>query len=82
MLRTLSLIIGSGGLVAGLVAFFKLRSDTAKTTVEAAGGAVIVQAGVITSLREEIARLTEERDEARGALAAIDERKTARGDSE
>lgn len=78
VLQIIVAILGSGGVIAGLVAFFKLRSDNARTTVGAAEGAVIVQSGVITSLREEIARITEERDELRGLLAVLDEQKQAR----
>jgi hypothetical protein len=60
-----SSIIGSGGLVTAAVAFYKLRSETNKITVDAAEGAVIVQSGVITSLNSEIRRLKEELEEER-----------------
>jgi predicted RNase H-like nuclease (RuvC/YqgF family) len=60
-----SSIIGSGGLVTAAVAFYKLRSETNKITVDAAEGAVIVQTGVITSLNSEIKRLKEELEEER-----------------
>lgn len=79
VLQIIVAILGSGGVIAGLVAFFKLRTDNARTTVGAAEGAVIVQSGVITSLREEIARIREERDELRELVDAIDERKQKRG---
>jgi cysteine synthase len=71
-------VLGSGGIIGGVVAFFKLRPENARTTVGAAEGAVIVQSGVIASLRDEITRLREERDELRELLEVIDERKTAR----
>ncbi len=51
--------LGAGGVLAGLVALVKSRSETAKTVVEAAGGAVVVQASVITGLTAEISRLRE-----------------------
>lgn len=84
-LQILTWVVGSGGVVTGIVAFFRMRSDNARTTVSAAEGAVIVQSGVITSLREEnlrlheeCARYREERDELRELLKVIDERRTER----
>ncbi len=64
-----------GGFLTAIVAVIKARSETAKTMVDAAGGAVMVQSSVITSLHGEIARLREllteairERDEYREAV--------------
>lgn len=73
-------MVGSGGVIGSLVTLLRLRSDTARTTVSVAEGAVIVQAGVIDSLKDENARLHEKCAALGKALAAIDERKTARGE--
>lgn len=75
---TVLTILGGGGLIGGLVALFRLRSDTARTTVSAAEGAVIVQSNVITNLQNENTRLREANEELRELLAVIDERKNAR----
>lgn len=77
-LQVLAIVLGSGGVIGGLVTLLRLRSDTARTTVSAAEGAVIVQSGVISSLRDENTRLREANEELRELLAAIDERKNAR----
>lgn len=60
IMQTLAILIGSGGLLAGIVALFKIRPDIANVSVKSAEGAVIVQSGVITSLRQEIERLSED----------------------
>lgn len=46
----------SGTLGTVIVALLRVRRDNEKTVVDSAQGAVIVQHGVITSLREEIER--------------------------
>lgn len=45
------------GVVAAVVALFKLRPDTNRVVVSAAEGAVVVQTSVITNLQKEIERL-------------------------
>lgn len=78
ILQILAIVIGSGGTIGGLVTLLRLRSDTARTTVSAAEGAVIVQSNVITNLQNDNERLREANEELRELLAAIDERKNAR----
>lgn len=78
ILQILAIVIGSGGTIGGLVTLLRLRSDTARTTVSAAEGAVIVQSNVIANLENENTRLREANEELRDLLAMIDERKNAR----
>lgn len=78
ILQILAIVIGSGGTIGGIVTLLRLRSDTARTTVGAAEGAVIVQSNVITNLENENTRLREANEELRELLAVIDERKNAR----
>lgn len=77
-LTVVSLILGGGGAISSVVAFFRLKSDKARTTVSAAEGAVFVQSNVINNLEKDNARLREENEELRDLLAVIDERKNAR----
>lgn len=77
-LQILAIIFGAGGAIGGLVTLLRLRSDTARTTVSAAEGAVIIQSTVIDNLRDERARLREENEELRELLEVIDERKRVR----
>lgn len=50
-------IVGTGGIIGGLVALLKVRPESGKLIVEAAEGAVLVQAGVMRELRAEIEAL-------------------------
>lgn len=56
-LSVLTILIGGGGIATGVVALFKIKPEVARVTVSAAEGAVLVQTGVIASLRAEIERL-------------------------
>ena len=78
LLEILAIVIGSGGTIGGLVTLLRLRSDTARTTVSAAEGAVIVQSNVIANLDNENDRLREENQELRDLLDLIDERRRLR----
>lgn len=49
--------LGAGGVLGGVAAIAKSRSESARTVVGAAEGAVLVQSGVIAALNAEIARL-------------------------
>lgn len=73
-------IIGSGGLAGAVVALIKVRPEATRITVDAAEGAVVVQTGVITDLRNENERLNDliedERKECDRKLA-IQDRKIA-----
>jgi hypothetical protein len=50
----------SGGFLGGIYLLLKLRPEAGQITVTAAQGAIIVQTGVIDTLREELIRLREE----------------------
>lgn len=55
-------LVGGGG---GIVALFKMRPEVSRVVISSAEGAVVVQSGVITDLRNEISRLRTELDEER-----------------
>lgn len=61
-------LLGSGGFLAGIYALLKLRPEAGQITVTAAQGAVIVQSGVIDSLRQELNRLSDELEDMRMEL--------------
>lgn len=63
----ISAIMG-GGFLSGVYALLKLRPEAGQITVTAAQGALIVQTGVIESLREELQRLAAEIQELRQDL--------------
>lgn len=65
----ISAIMG-GGFLSGVYALLKLRPEAGQITVTAAQGALIVQTGVIESLREELQRLAGEIQELRQELEA------------
>lgn len=50
----------SGGFLGGIYLLLKLRPEAGQITVTAAQGAIIVQTGVIDTLREELERMREE----------------------
>jgi hypothetical protein len=50
-------LIGGGGLLSGIYAILKLRPEAGQIVVTAAQGALVVQAGVIDDLNDEIKRL-------------------------
>lgn len=55
-------VVGGGG---GIVALFKMRPEVSRVVISSAEGAVVVQSGVITDLRNEITRLRVELEEER-----------------
>lgn len=70
-LQIIQIILGfllSGGFLAGIYAILKIRPEAGQITVTAAQGAVIVQSGVIDSLKEELIRLSGEITELRQEL--------------
>lgn len=71
-------VLGSGGLIGGIVALAKVRPESGRMIVEAAEGAVVVQSGVITELRNDLAEVREEaereREECNARLEACGER--------
>lgn len=52
-------LLGTGGIVGAVVAIIKLRPEAGQIVVQSAEGAVIVQSGVIATLRAEVERLQE-----------------------
>jgi len=46
-------VLGAGGLIGAVVALVKLRPESGQIVVTAAQGALIVQTGVIDSLRDQ-----------------------------
>lgn len=68
-------LVSAGGIFGGIVALLRVRPESGKLVVEAAEGAVIVQSGVIESLREELGELSERLDTAREDLDAELERR-------
>lgn len=60
------LVLGGGGIAAGVVALIKVRPEAGQVVVTAAQGALVVQSGVIDELKEELVRvhgeLNRERD--------------------
>lgn len=53
-------VTGFAALIGAIVALYKVRPEAGQIAVTAAQGAVIVQTGVIDSLREELRRLESE----------------------
>lgn len=47
-------LIGSTGVIGAIVAFYKLKPETGQILVSTAQGVVIMQTGVIESLREDL----------------------------
>jgi cell division protein FtsB len=50
-------VVGSGGIIGAIVAFLKVRPEAGQIAVTAAGDALVVQSGVITTLRDENTQL-------------------------
>jgi len=89
LLNIIAIIIGSGGIVGGIAAAFRIGPDRTRLVVGAAQDAVVVQKSVIESLTAEIDRLHEEKglceeevQELRDLLDLINERKINRRRSE
>lgn len=74
-------VLLSGGFLGGIYALLKLRPEAGQIVVTAAQGALIVQSGVIDSLREELAatrednaQLREENVKLRNRVSALERR--------
>jgi hypothetical protein len=65
----LAAVFGGGGIFALL----KIRPEAGQISVSAAQGAVIVQTGVIDTLRSELGRTTNELAKVEGRLAQLEE---------
>jgi hypothetical protein len=52
-------IVGSGGLTGALIAVLKFRPEAGQVLVTTAQGVLIVQTGVIDSLRDELKRVSD-----------------------
>lgn len=68
----ISFIFG-GGLIAAIVALYKVKPEAGQIVVTAAQGALVVQTGVIENLQKEIIRLSREVDELKTKLAERDQ---------
>lgn len=66
-------ILGSSGFLGGIYMLLKLRPEAGQITVTAAQGAIIVQTGVIDTLRAEIKRMEERFDEQEQRLKDLQE---------
>lgn len=62
-------LIGSGGLVGGIVAFMKLRPEKDAMVVSAANVALTMQTGIVQTLREELERATARLEECEAELS-------------
>jgi hypothetical protein len=58
-------LIGSGGGAAAVATLYKLRPEAGQILITAAQGALVVQTGVLTSLKTEVDRLDDELKEER-----------------
>lgn len=67
-------LIGAGGLVGAVIALIKLRPEAGQIVVTAAQGALIVQTGVIDSLKEYTARQQQRIDALEGENTNLRER--------
>lgn len=72
-------IVGGGGIIGAVVAFLKVRPEAGQIAVQASQGALIVQSGVIDTLREEMKRATEQLEHMRNRMLAL-EAETAKVD--
>jgi len=72
LLPFLVAVIGGSGLIGGVIALLKLRPEAGQIIVTAAQGAVIVQTGVIDSLREENERLRHRVDALEAEMGSVD----------
>lgn len=64
-------VLGSGGLLGGIYALLKLRPEAGQIVVTAAQGALIVQSGVIDSLRAENDRLRQRVDQLESEVRSL-----------
>lgn len=89
LLTAIVAVLGGGGIVSSLAVLVRMRPEANRIVVDAAEGAVVVQASVIKDLREEVANLrTELRKERldcaqeiaalRRLITTIDERQQTR----
>lgn len=64
-------VIGGGGLVGAVAAFLKIRPEAGQIAVNASQGALIVQTGVIDTLREENHQLRERLEDLESKVAML-----------
>jgi len=68
----ISFVFG-GGLIAAIVALYKVKPEAGQIVVTAAQGALVVQTGVIENLQKEILRLSQEVQELKTRLQERDQ---------
>ena len=73
LISVLVAVIGSGGLVGGIVAFLKLRPERDSIVVTAAQGALLMQTGIADQLRADLAAAEQRVRALEGRLSARDE---------
>lgn len=64
-------LLGTGGVVGALVAFLKVRPEAGQIAVDASQGALLVQTGVITTLREENEQLRKRLENLESTVAML-----------
>ncbi len=64
-------VIGTGGLAGAIVAFVKVKPEANQIAVSASQGALIVQTGVIETLREENDQLRERLEDLESKVAMM-----------
>ena len=64
-------VLGGGGIVGAIVAFLKIRPEAGQIAVVASQGALIVQTGVIETLREENSQLRDRMEELESKVAVM-----------
>lgn len=72
-------IVGGGGIIGAVVAFIKVRPEAGQIAVTASQGALIVQTGVIGTLREEVDRANAKLEHMSNRMIAL-EAETAKVD--
>lgn len=68
----ISFVFG-GGLIAAIVALYKVKPEAGQIVVTAAQGALLVQTGVIENLKKEVQRLNDEVNGLKTKLEARDQ---------
>lgn len=61
-------VLGGGGLIAGIVAFLKLRPERDSIVVTAAQGALLIQSGVVDELQEQLKEMRAELNRSRSTI--------------
>lgn len=71
VVQVLVAILGSGGVIGAIVAIMKVRPEAGQIAVDAANGAIVVQTGVIDTLRKENQLLRERMEDLESKVALL-----------